>query len=129
MSAVEAAEAGSGEWRSVVVQQRGAIPDHADFYALAGEMATTLQALDDVCGVLRRQVVVLRRQVVEYERGRAIYDDSRGTSSPVAPQARLSAAHAELHYVRVSLQGAERHVQRFWSAIGHIGVEDDGSES
>src|SRR4051794_6771878 len=68
--AVTRAEAGVSGWEDAVRLQRWATPDHADFYALAGEIVATLHALDDLARVLRRQVA-------GYADGRAVYDDTR----------------------------------------------------
>ena len=54
--AVARGEAGVAAWEDVVRLQRWAVADHADFYALAGLMVGTLYALEDLTGVLERQV-------------------------------------------------------------------------
>ena len=51
-----ARSAGTAAWEDAVRLQRWATADHADFYALAGEMVATLYALDDLAQVLGRQV-------------------------------------------------------------------------
>src|SRR3954471_17174260 len=83
--AVARAEAGVNGWEDAVRLQRWATPDHADFYALAGEIVSTLYALDDLAQVLRRQVAA-------YEQGRRIYDDTRRFD----PAVRLAEAVADL---------------------------------
>src|SRR6185503_18811778 len=52
-TAVGRAELCTAGWEDAVRLQRWATPDHADFYALAGEMVA---ALDDLAHVLHRQV-------------------------------------------------------------------------
>ena len=84
MNASEHADLGATSWVQAVRAQLDAAPDHADFYALAGEMAATLSALQDGANVLRRQVA-------RYGEGRDVYDDTR----TVDPHARLAEA-AEL---------------------------------
>jgi hypothetical protein len=113
--AVTRANAGAAAWEDAVRLQRWAAPDHAEFYALAGEVVRTLWALDDLARVLGRQVS-------GYGRGRAVYDDTH----EVDPQARLTDAVAELAQLSNALVVAERAANRFWSAIGHIGVEHPG---
>ena len=49
-------------WEDVVRLQRWAVADHADFYALAGLMVGTLYALEDLTGVLERQVAGYARR-------------------------------------------------------------------
>ena len=111
--ALRSAEAAATAWKQAVEHQQDATPRHADFYALAGEMVATLYALDDLS-------VVLARQVGRYGEGRALYDDTR----TVDPAARLVEAVECLRAVRVGLSTTTAAANAFWSAIGHIGVED-----
>jgi hypothetical protein len=111
--AVLRAESGADAWREVVHAQRVATPDHADFYALAGEMVETLRVLDSLVGVLAGQVA-------GYGGGRAVYDDESAD-----PAYRLRSAVLALVVTRDELAQAERAANEFWSAIGHIGVEAD----
>ena len=110
--AVQHAETGAAAWRTVARAQRVAAPDHADFYAVAGELVETLHALQDVASVLRRQVA-------GYGEGRRVYDDS----ATVDPALRLATAADRLELLRVALDPACEHANAFWSQIGHIGVE------
>jgi hypothetical protein len=110
--ALDRAAEGTGGWEQVVRHQRHATPDHADFYALAGEIVTTLHALDDL-------TEVLSDQVAGYAEGRPVYDDTR----TVDPAARLAEAAALLRDTRKGLRAAVVPANRFWSAIGHIGTE------
>ncbi len=116
--AVRQADAGARAWRAVVHAQRSAAPDHADFYALAAELVDTLASIGSLAGVLARQVE-------DYAQGQAVgervYDDSR----TVDPVARLADAAQWLRALSdVFDDDASRYVNRFWDAIGHIGVED-----
>jgi hypothetical protein len=95
-----------------VRHQRQTAPDHPDFYALAGEIVTTLNALDDL-------TVILAGQVGRYAERRPVYDDTR----TVDPSARLAEATALLRDTRTGVRAAALAANRFWSAIGHIGVE------
>lgn len=110
--ALDRAAEGTDGWEQVVSHQRHATPDHADFYALAGEIVTTLHALDDLAEVLAGQVA-------GYAQGRPVYDDTR----TVDPAARLAEATALLRDTRKGLRTAVVPANRFWSAIGHIGTE------
>ena len=110
--ALVAAEAATEQWANVARLQRWATPDHADFYALAREIVATLHALDDMAHVLRQQVA-------GYAQGRTLYDDTRA----VDPQARLTEAAVELGRLIEYVQAAQSPANRFWSAIGHVGVE------
>lgn len=110
-NAVGHAEAGAAAWRAAVVVQRSATPDHAEFYEFAGHLVDTLRALDELGGVLGRQMA-------GYAEGRRLYDDEGGD-----PRARLRAAGLHLAVVRQCAAEAERAANEFWSAISHIGVE------
>src|SRR3954465_12716555 len=83
--AVARAEAGIAGWEDAVRLQRWAIPDHADFYALAGEIVASLYALEDLAQVLNKQVS-------RYGQGQRVYDDTRA----VDPAERLGVAAAAL---------------------------------
>jgi hypothetical protein len=108
--AVRGAGQGAEAWREAVHAQLDAAPDHADFYALAADLAATLRSLDTLSGLLVRQVA-------DYGVGREVYDDEGAN-----PAHRLRAAVLALAETRHGLAGAERAANRFWSAIGHIGV-------
>ena len=110
--AVTRADAAAEAWEDAVRLQRWAPADHADFYALGCEMVRTLQALDDLARLLGPRVRF-------YGRGRDVYDDTRA----IDPTARLADAAAELELLAELLTAAQRPANRFWSAIGHIGVE------
>lgn len=110
--AVVRAEAGARAWRAAVRHQRSAVPDHADFYALAADVCETLRALEDLAHVLAAQVHT-------YDQGRRLYDDSR----QVDPRERLASASLSLVAVADMLIDAQVHANAFFSAIGHVGVE------
>lgn len=110
--AAEAAERGARAWRAVVHEQLGAEPDHGEFYAIAGELVDTLRSLESLAGVLSRQVGA-------YGEGRLLRDDEGQDLGW-----RLGSALEALATARECLIGAERRVNRFWSAVGHIAVED-----
>lgn len=110
--AVARAEQATDGWDDVARLQRWATPDHADFYALAGELVSTLHAVEDLAEVLVAQVG-------GYGRGRALYDDTRD----VDPVARLADATEQLRAARAGVVIASARFNEFWSSIGHIGVE------
>lgn len=110
--ALDRAAEGTDGWEQAARHQRHAAPDHADFYALAGEIVTTLHALDDLAETLAGQVA-------GYAQGRPVYDDTR----TVDPAARLAEATALLRDTRTGVRAAAHAANRFWSAIGHIGTE------
>lgn len=110
--AVVRAEEGTDAWSDVTRYQRWISPDHAVFYALAGELVSTLHTFEDLTGVLVDQVN-------GYGTGRLLYDDMR----TVDPAVRLADAVAQLREARTGLRAAATAVNEFWSAIGHVGVE------
>lgn len=110
-AALVRAEVGTESWREAVRRQRSATLDHADFYALAGEIVTTLHALDDLAKLLGEQIV-------RYPQGRTLYDDTRD----VDPLVRLDDAAAAIHAARRAIVTASHAANRFWSLLGHIGV-------
>lgn len=112
--AAQYAATGAQAWRAVVHAQQAAEPGHADFYALAGELVDTLRSLDALVGVLTRQTGT-------YGLGREVYDDENAN-----PAHRLRSAVLALVQARHDLSEAERSANRFFSAIGHIGVRHTG---
>jgi hypothetical protein len=110
--AVAQAEQAADAWQAAVGGQRYSTADHSDFYALAAAMVSTLHSLDDIAGVLRRQVS-------GYARRPDLYDDTR----QIDPADRLMQACNELTVVRTALVTAAGAANRFWSAVGHIGIE------
>ena len=116
-SAGRRAEAGTSGWEDAVRLQRWAAPDHADFYVLAGEIVSTLYALEDLARVLARQVVGYAD--TQAQRRRVVYDDTREKD----PRRRLVEAASELDVLVDHVWRAERAANAFWSEIGHIGVE------
>jgi hypothetical protein len=66
---------------------------------------------------------LLARQVGSYGAGRNLCDDAGGD-----PSARLVRAVADVSALRIAVAGAVAEGERFWSAIGHIGLELDDAE-
>ncbi|MDQ4118428.1 MAG: hypothetical protein M3235_15910 [Actinomycetota bacterium] len=117
--AQELADTGALAWRAVVHAQMAAEAHHSDFYALAGHLIDTL-------GSARSLVGVLARRVERYPAGRDLYDDT-GT---VDPRERLELALLELEEAGVALDESIYYLNRFHSAIGHIGYrETEDTES
>ena len=117
--AVTAAAAATHWWQAATCAERAVRPDlleHADFYDLAAEMVTTLRSLEDLAEVLSGQVG-------SYGTGRTLRDDTGAD-----PQARLVRAVGEVTALRVSLTGAVAEGERFWSAVGHIGLDLEPDE-
>ena len=111
--AVLRAEAGALAWRAVVHAQQAATADHADCYAMAGEVVDTLRSLDAL-------TALLARHCADYPpagAGGEVYDDEGAN-----PAHRLRCAVLALAETRHGLAAAERAANRFWSAIGHIGI-------
>jgi len=117
------AERGTAGWEDAARLQRWATADHADFYALAGEVVASLYALDDLAQVLGRQVAGYAD--TQRARGRVVYDDTR----QVDPMLRLVTAVEALADTRDALATATRVANEFWSAVGHIGTQDDSEPS
>ena len=118
---VRQAEAGARAWQAVMHAQHCATPDHADFYNLAANLSDTLDTVAILTRVLAWQV---RGYADGLGAGRVVYDDSRAGLHPVDPARRLAHAEVELVALSVAVETAGRRANDFWSAIGHIGVED-----
>lgn len=110
-AAVVLAEAAAQGWRAVVHAQQAAVPDHGDFYELAGHVVTTLRALE----ALSR---ALAGQVTGYGQGRVLRDDQGWD-----PVLRLAEAADHLGATREFLAAAERAANQFWSSVSHVAVE------
>ena len=115
--AVQHADAAAQAWRAVVRAQQVATPEHADFYGLAGDLVDTFAAVEALARTLASQV---EHYPDRLPIGRRVYDDTRTTD----PRVRLNEALAALHDVARHARGGSEWANRFWSAIGHIGVED-----
>lgn len=112
--AVAAAENGARWWATAAQVQRMTrfeVLDHAQFYGLAAELVATLRTLEDLADTLARQTG-------GYGTGRRLRDDAGGD-----PAQRLGRAMAEATSLRINLAAAVRDGERFWSAVGHIGLE------
>jgi len=116
-AAVGQAEAGASAWRSAARVQRSARAGHSDFYAFASCMVETLGAVQALARVLAAQA---RGYAAGLPPELRVYDDTR----TFPPQQRLEQAAIELEAVASHLGQAEFRANGFWSAIGHIGVED-----
>jgi len=56
--AVREARAGAKSWRTAVLSQRTAVPDHADFYAMTADVVDTLAVLDDAARLRKLALIV-----------------------------------------------------------------------
>lgn len=92
--------------------QRAVAPEHGEFYALAGELVDTLRSLTDL-------VTLLAGQVSRYGHGRVLRDDEAGHD----PAGRLDTAWTLAAQVGDEVGRAEGTAGRFWSTIGHLGLE------
>jgi hypothetical protein len=120
--AVQHAEAGARAWRAVVHAQRGAAPDHADFYNLAGHLVDTFAAIESLARLLTDPVCSYADRQPP---GKRVYDDARGVDPRrVDPRERLVDAHCDLSQLAIAAGCALDVANRFWSTISHIGVED-----
>lgn len=111
---VAAAETGGRWWATAAAAQRMTRTealDHAGFYDLAAELVATLRSLEDLAETLARQVG-------GYGAGRRLRDDTGAD-----PTVRLGRAMAEACALRINLAAAVADGERFWSAVGHIGLE------
>lgn len=113
--AVLHAETGAAGWRAAAGYQPGAAPEHGDFYAIAGELTEAARAMGDLASVLALQVA-------NYGRNRVLRDDEPGHD----PAERLDAAWSLACQLSHELGRVERTADRFWSTVGHIGVEPTG---
>lgn len=88
-------------------------PDHGQFYNYGREIVGVLTALDDL-------TATLRSQLAHYGDQRVLRDNAGAD-----PQRRLTEASGHLAELRAALWAAAGHAERFWTAIGHVGVETD----
>jgi hypothetical protein len=112
--AAAAGENGARWWATAARVQRATRSealDHAEFYDLAAELVATLRTLEDLADTLARQSA-------GYGTGRRLRDDAGGD-----PAERLGRAVAEASALRIDLAAALRDGERFWSAVGHVGLE------
>lgn len=113
--AVRFADAGSLAWQRVVHTQRLSHPDHADFYALAGELVDTLRALDALAGLLAGQTADYPGTVTAA--GGHVDDDEWAPAGH-----RIRSAVLALAETRQALSAAERAAGTYWSAISHVRI-------
>jgi hypothetical protein len=111
------AAAGSKAWEAAVGGQRVLrLPDHEGFYALAGEVVATLRRLDELCGLLARQVAGYGHTTAV---GGVLRDDERGRD----PGERIAIASSWAAQTAHLIATAERAAGRFWSEIGHLAID------
>lgn len=113
---VRHAESGTAGWRDAARAIQSEHLDHGDMYALGGELSETLRAL-------QRAARALAEQVSNYPVGRELGDDE---GAP--PADRLDEARVALDDAHRRLFQADRAVQEYQSAIGHIGVDTTSTE-
>lgn len=106
------AETGTRGWRSAARTIQAARLDHDAMYALGAELSESLRAMEQVARVLAGQVTVYGDDKV--------VRDGEGAD----PHIRLHEAGAVLADVQGRLRVADVAVQRYQSAIGHIGLAD-----
>jgi hypothetical protein len=112
--AVAAGVNGARWWATAAQVQRmtrSEALDHAVFSDVAAELVATLRSLEDLADTLARQSA-------GYGTGRRLRDDTGAD-----PAARLGRAMAEATALRLDLAAAVRDAERFFSAVGHIGLE------
>lgn len=112
---VDLADTATQAWRAAAALQSAAAPEHGDFYALAGELVGTLRALGQL-------VDTLHGQVARYGEGRVLRDDEG-----MRADLRLMLAAGALLRARGDLWRSADGLNDFWSAIGHIGVVEEGT--
>ena len=112
--AISRAMDGAEAWHDAGRLQLWSTPRHADFYSLAFSLDSTVDAIDNIAGVLARQVA-------SYSTGRRVLDDS-GTVDPLV---RLDTAAGHLQEFRRALITAKREINDYWSEISHVGVDPD----
>ncbi|MFR9807364.1 hypothetical protein ACL02T_34490 [Pseudonocardia sp. RS010] len=86
-------------------------PAHEDFYTWGWALSDIIRRLDDVAGVLGRQVG-------RYGDNKILRDDQDAD-----PTERLTEAGAHLQALRSSLSSALRSASDYHSAVGHVAVE------
>lgn len=116
--AVRWAGAGAEAWQSALdAQQAAAAPDHADFYGLTRELVFTCRSLAEVMRLISRQVAGYADSVAP---GGAVYDDTRQDD----PRELLAEGKEVLGAIAVKVAAVTLDLNRFWSLIGRIGVEN-----
>ena len=107
------AEAGTAAWEDAVRLQRRATPDHADFYALAGELVRRC-ALDDLT-----RCCAGRSPATPRPSGTGA---ARSTTTPARSTRRCGCPAVEASWTASAPPGRRARANPFWSAIGHIGT-------
>lgn len=98
-------------WEEAVRIERTADPEHGTWYAIAGEMVGTLQALQSM-------TTLIANRLASYDEGRTVLDDEGRD-----PAARLDECNAQLTELEAILLSADSAANAFWSSVGHVGVE------
>ena len=116
--AVRRAGTGADAWRAALdAQQAAAVLDHADFYGLTRELVITFGSLYKVMQLISRQAAGYADSVAP---GTAVYDDTRQDD----PRELLAEGAEMLGDTAVKVAAVTLELNRFWSLIGRIGVED-----
>ncbi|MHA6620324.1 hypothetical protein [Pseudonocardia sp. DLS-67] len=112
------AAAGSQAWEAAVGGQRVLrLPDHEGFYAVAGEVVATLRQLEELCGLLARQVAGYGHIATAV--GGVLRDDEPGHD----PGERVAIASSWAAQTAHLIATAEQAAGRFWSEVGHIAID------
>ena len=106
-------EVSTGLQKAVQRQHSDRDPDHGDLYTWGWGLTELLDRIDQVAGVLTRQVGTYAE--------RADLRDDAGWD----PATRLATAGDELDRVREALSPAREAIRKFHSAIGHVGLDLD----
>jgi len=114
---VQFAEQGANTWRSAVHAQLAATPNHADLYAITGEIVDTLRSLESLARLTGRQVA-------GYGDDHVLRDDEPGHD----PAERLVEVGHQAEQLANVVATAERIANLLWSEISHIAIEG-GDES
>jgi len=99
--------------KAVQRQHRDSAPNHSDWYSWGWGLTDLLDRVDQVAGVLTRQV--------EAYAERPDLGDDAGWD----PATRLATAGDELDRLREALAPARRAIREFHNAIGHISTAPD----
>jgi hypothetical protein len=120
-AAVRRASAGAEAWRAALDAQRSAVPDHADFYGLTREWVFTFGPLGELMHVISGQVAGYADSLPS---GEQVYEDERRDD----PRVLLAEAAQLLDGLAFQVTGIALEINRFWSLIGRIGVEQTRPE-
>jgi hypothetical protein len=119
-------------WRAAVVAQRGGLLDHRDFAELAGEVAATLRTLEELSGLLCRQVDAYRAAGCTDPGLFALVAPLLRRSGPLIdtegrqPADRLMQAARHLVELRGHVRAAARASDEIRSELSHLDVAATG---